>query len=138
MGKERKIQLIYWGTFVLSVFTLLINFGIILISIGLIFFLPALILHFKVGLKLKKIIAIKNGIRFIITSCISLLLSSLFRVDGVHIISDNGLSALLKLFGFFAGFKYENVNQYFLISFVSLVFMITSDIILLRKIKNVS
>jgi len=133
--KEKKIEILYWGIFILSVFILLINFGIILISLELLLFLPALILHFILGLKLKKINDLKNGFIFIFVSSISLLLSALFRVDGAHTFSENGLSSFLSLFGLFAGFNEEYINQYFLISFISLAVMITTDIIILKKIK---
>jgi hypothetical protein len=121
----KAIKNFYWITFGLSVIVLLLNFGLGLLGLGIII-LPVLILHFAVGLKLHRI---KNNSLLLISAC-NLLAFALIRPDGVHTISDNGLSSLLDIFGISGGFDPRYENHYFIGSLILLIVQMAFDLTL--------
>jgi hypothetical protein len=100
------IKYYYWVTFGLSIVALLANVGIGLIALG-IALVPTVILHVQNGLHLKRF---GNHKKLILLSSTNLLIFALVRPDGVHSLDENGLSAVLDLFGVHSGYDsaYEN------------------------------
>jgi hypothetical protein len=120
---------IFWGTFGLVIIVLPLNFGLGLIALGLLI-LPILILHFTIGLSLNKIQNHKGAIIF---SAINLLLFALLRPDGVHALTESGLSSLLSIFGINAGYSYKHENYFFYSSLILLLIQVVMDL-RLRKL----
>jgi hypothetical protein len=104
---------------------LLLNVGIGLIALGLVI-LPILMLHFIIGLSLTKL---QNHKPTVILSAINLLTFALLRPDGVHSLSDNGLSSFLDLVGISAGYN-RDYEDYFVYS--SLLLLLVQVILDLR------
>ena len=120
------IKVFYWAAFALSLFILPLNFGLGLVAFAIII-LPILILHFLLGLNLGKL---KKYKLLVVVAACNLLAFALVRPDGVHTITDNGLSAFLDLFGIHAGFSDENESLYFMASFALLIVQLAVDITL--------
>jgi hypothetical protein len=126
----KSIRNFYWALFGLSLLTLALNFGLGLFALGIII-LPVLMLHLVLGLSLDKVQDHKS---LIILSSFNLLAFALVRPDGVHTISDNGLSSFLELFGIYAGYDAQFENLYFLASIILLVAQLVIEL-RLRKLK---
>ncbi len=122
------IRFFYWTSFALSVIIIPLNFGLGLIVMGIVI-LPALILHLTIGLSLNRI---KNHNTLIIVSAVNLLTFALIRPDGVHALTDNGLSSLLGIFGIYAGYNYEYENYFSIASLILLILQVIVDLILLK------
>jgi hypothetical protein len=120
-----SIKAIFWAAFGLAIITLLLNVGIGLIATGLVI-LPVLMLHFIIGLSLTKL---QNHKSAIILSAINLLTFALLRPDGVHSLSDNGLSSFFDLVGISAGYN-RDYEDYFVYS--SLLLLLVQVIVDLR------
>jgi|SRR5688572_28144431 len=124
------VRYFYWTALGFSVILLVLNFGIGLIAMA-IFILPLLILHLRNGLSLNNI---KGDNTLMIISALNLLAFALIRPDGVHTLSDNGLSAFLSKFGVHAGYDAGMENYYLAASLILLVFQIAIDL-KLRKLR---
>jgi hypothetical protein len=111
------IKVFYWTTFGLSIIILPLNFGLGLVAMGLVI-LPLLILHLTIGLRVNRL---ENNIVSIFLSAVNLLLFALIRPDGVHAITDNGLSSALDIFGINAGYNRNYENHFFIGSFILLL-----------------
>ena len=129
----KAIKAFYWTTFGLSVIILPLNFGLELITVGLVI-LPILILHLSVGVRLNKI---ENYKISIILSGANLLIFALIRPDGVHAFTDTGLSSILEIFGIYAGYDHEYEDYFFVGSLILLLFQGIMDI-RLRKLARAS
>jgi len=126
------IKIFYWTTFGLSLIILPLNFGLGLVAIGLVI-LPLLILHLAVGLGVNRL---KNHIVSIILSAVNLLLFAFIRPDGVHAITDNGLSSALDIFGINAGYNRNYENHFFIGSLILLLIQAIMDIRLWKIAKS--
>lgn len=120
----RGIKTFYWVTFGLSVIILALNFGLGLLVLGLLI-LPVLIIHLTIGLKLDKFENYKTSI---ILSAINLLAFALIRPDGIHTLTDNGLSSVLGIFGIFAGYNRKYENYFEIVSLVLLLIQAIMDL----------
>jgi hypothetical protein len=129
----KAIKTIYWTAFGLSIIILPLNIGLGLIGLGIVI-LPILILHLAIGLGLDRI---ENHKTSIILSALNLLLFALIRPDGVHAITDSGLSSLLDIFGVHAGYNHKYEDYFFVASLFLLFVQVIMDM-RLRKLKKAS
>lgn len=126
-----NLKIFHWATFCAAVIILPLNFGLGLIAMGL-FTLPVLILHFIVALSLNRL---HDRKALVILSGLNLFIFALVRPDGVHSFTDNGLSALLGIFGIHGGYSYKYENYFFYTSLVLLVLQVIIDL-WLRKLSR--
>ena len=108
------IKWFYWITFILSAFILQLNVGLGLVALAIVI-IPIIAFHIIVGLSLHLLEKHRILILFSITN---LLLFALIRADGVHVISDNGLSSLLYLFGINGGYSEAHEMEFFIATVV--------------------
>lgn len=126
-----NLKIFYWATFSAAVIILPLNFGLGLIGMGL-FILPVLILHLIVALSLNKL---HDRKALVTLSGLNLLIFALVRPDGVHSFTDNGLSALLEIFGIHGGYNSKYENYFFYTSLVLLVLQVIINL-WLRKLSR--
>lgn len=124
-----SIKTVYWVAFGLSIIILFSNIGLGLIALGLVI-LPILILHVIIGLSLPKL---QNHKLAIFLSAINLLTFALLRPDGVHSLSDNGLSSFLDLVGISAGYNRDYEDYFVYSSLLLLLVQVIADL-RLRKL----
>src|SRR5687767_7764479 len=119
----KTVKILYWITFAFTITILPLNFGLGLVAVGIVILL-ILILHLTNGLSLHKL---ENHRASIILSAVNMLLFALARPDGVHAITDNGLSSLLDIFGINSGYNNEYENYYFTASIILLFAQLIMD-----------
>ena len=120
----KTTRIFYWTTFALSVIILPLNIGLGLFATG-IFILPVLILHVMIGFGLD---VLKDHPRLIVLSPINLLVFVLIRPDGVHTLTDSGMSAVLRIFGIHAGYSYKYEDYFFFGSLILLGIQLIIDL----------
>jgi hypothetical protein len=120
---------IFWITYVLAIGILPLNFGLGIMTLGLVI-LPIMILHFIVGLNLDRVQTHKPAIIF---SAMNLLVFALIRPDGAHAFTESGLSSALGIFGINAGYNYKYEDYFFYTSLIILLIQVITDL-RLRKL----
>lgn len=128
---KKAIKIIYWVLFILSVLILPLNFGLGLVAFA-VMLLPLMLLHGMIGVKID---SLENNKTLLMVSAICPLMFALLRPDGVHAITDNGLSSVLDLIGINAGFDRDYENQFSIASLAVLLLQLVVDLRLnqLRK-----
>jgi hypothetical protein len=129
---KRTVQAYFWVTFLISLLALFLNGGLGLLVFGIVI-LAALIFHVVIGLKWKYS---KNNNYLITLSATNLLLFALVRIDGVHTLTDSGLSALLDLIGLRGGYSRRYEELFMWSSLLLFISQIVIDIALYRKSKQ--
>jgi len=125
-----SMKIVYWVSFSLSLAALILNAGLLLFGFG-IFIFPMLILHISNGLRLSKL---KDHKVSVIISVFNLFVFALLRPDGVHAMTNNGLSTLLDLVGIDAGYNSADKNLYFGAASVLFFIQVIMDLRLRRII----
>jgi hypothetical protein len=129
---SRTLKYLYWISFGLAVFVLLISVGIGLVAFAL-FVIPIIVFHIKLGLRIERV---RNHHWLVIFSALNFLAFTLVRADGAHTISHTGLSALLDIVNINGGFNPRYENYYFAASLVLLVVQVIVDLKLLKSGKS--
>lgn len=127
-----KLMIFFWVTFIASIVILILSFGLILYVGGLLF-LGMFFLHSYVGINLNKMEAKEH---FVLISAINILIFSLIRIDGAHVISHNGLSSLLDLVDINWGYNSAYKNLFLGFSIILLIFQLLLDLALINSIKE--
>jgi hypothetical protein len=128
----RTIRIVYWATLALSVCILLLNVGLVLIGLGLLV-LPILVLHVGNGIGLDRV---KERNILPLVSTINLLAFALVRPEGVHAITENGLSAFLDVFGINSGFNRTYEGYYSAAAIALLVIQLIIELWVRKLIKS--
>lgn len=126
------VKILYWVLFLLSVVVLFLNFGLGLMTVGLVI-LPVLILHAGIGFSLGRLNANKGLVAW---SMLNLLVFALIRPDGVHAFNETGLGALLSLFGMHGGYSHRNEDLFFFASLALLLIQLIVDLRLRRLARS--
>lgn len=94
--KSTHLFLIYWFSFIISVCILVLNFGVKLILLGIVY-VALFVLHFDVGISLNRIL---KQYKLVLYSCFSFIVYTLVRSDGdgEHSSGYSGIGSLLSLF----------------------------------------
>lgn len=92
--KLLSLRLVYWLSFILTIYILFLNFGIQLIMFGMGLLLISAF-HFIIGINLRD--SVKHY-KLLLYSCLCFLTFSLVRSDGVHTIGNTGIREFLNLF----------------------------------------
>lgn len=124
-------KVLFWATFALAIIVLAMNFGIGLIAFGLII-LPVLTLHLAIGIRLSRL---EGHGTAVVLSYLNLLAFALVRPDGVHTITDTGLSALLSTVGIHWGYNDRYESHFFYASVILLIVQVIMDLRLRKLIR---
>lgn len=92
--KLLSLRLVYWLSFILTIYILFLNFGIKLLLFGMGILLIS-VFHFIIGINLRY--SVKHY-KLLLYSSLCFLTFSLVRSDGVHTIGETGIGSLLSLF----------------------------------------